>query len=95
MEIQKDTLLRLAQLARLNPDEAEQSSLAKSLGDLVQYIDQIRGLDLSNVEPMMHVTDTAKPLRPDVVQPGLSTEEAFVNAPVENLGHFSIPKTIQ
>lgn len=94
MEITSQTIARLAELSRLCPSAAESELLAKSLGEMIQYIDQIRSLDLTGVAPMMRVDETIKELRPDEVRPGLTTEQAFANAPAQNMGHFSIPKTV-
>ena len=68
--------------------------MAGSLSQLVSYMDQLKGLDLKDVEPMLAVDTSARPLRPDVPVPGLPKTEVFKNAPEVNLDHFSIPKVI-
>ena len=94
MQVDRETVLRMAKLARLEITEAELEKMAGSLSQLVGYMDQLKGLDLKDVEPMLAVDTSARPLRPDEPVPGLSKEEAFRNAPEVNLDHFSIPKVI-
>lgn len=94
MQVDRETVLRMAKLARLEITEAELEKMAGSLSQLVSYMDQLKGLDLKDVEPMLAVDTSARPLRPDVPVPGLGKEEVFRNAPEVNLDHFSIPKVI-
>lgn len=94
MSVDREIVLRMAKLSRLEITEAELEKMAGSLSQLVAYMDQLKGLDLKEVEPMLAVDTSARPLRPDEVVPGLSKEDAFRNAPEVNLDHFSIPKVI-
>ena len=94
MEVNQEQVLRMAKLSRLelSPDELEK--MTGSLNQLVQYMTQLKSLDLKDVEPMLSVDTTARPLRPDIRTPGLDKEATFRNAPEVNLDHFSIPKVI-
>jgi aspartyl-tRNA(Asn)/glutamyl-tRNA(Gln) amidotransferase subunit C len=94
MTVEKAQIERLAKLSRLELSEEEKVKLQTSLSDMVGYMEKLKSLDLSAVEPMMRVDESVKPLRPDVPRESLSTEEVFRNAPKENQGHFSIPKTV-
>ncbi len=94
MPVDRDTVLRIAKLSRLEITEGELEKMAGSLGQLVSHMDQLKALDLGGVEPMLAVDTSARPLRPDEVKPSLGKEEAFRNAPEVNLDHFSIPKVI-
>ena len=94
MRIGKDELLKMAKLARLEFTDAELEKMGDSLGSLVEYLDMLKHLKLDDVEPMTSVDSAPRPLRPDVLQPMLSKEQALRNAPEVNLEHFSIPKVI-
>lgn len=94
MQVSREQVLRMAKLSRLELTEDEIGKMPGSLSQLVSYMDQLKGLDLKDVEPMLAVDTSARALRPDEVRPGLDKEAAFRNAPEVNLDHFSIPKVI-
>ena len=94
MQIEREQVLKMAKLARLEMTPEELEKMTGSLNQLVAYMDMLKGLDLKNVEPMLSVDASARPLREDEVKPGLDKEKVFRNAPQVNLDHFSIPKVI-
>jgi aspartyl-tRNA(Asn)/glutamyl-tRNA(Gln) amidotransferase subunit C len=94
VRVEKQEILKLAKLARLEFTEEELGKMGDSLGQLVEYLDVLKQLQLDDVEPMTAVDSAPRPLRPDVEKPMLSKEEALRNAPEINLEHFSIPKVI-
>lgn len=94
MQVDRETVLRMAKLSRLEITDAEVEKMAASMTQLVEYMDRLKGLDLKDVEPMLAVDTSTRPLRPDEIVPSLDKERAFRNAPEVNLDHFSIPKVI-
>ena len=94
MRVQKEEILKMAKLARLEISDDEVVRMQDSLGQLVEYLDVLKQLDLKDVEPMTAVDSAPRPLRPDVEKSMLSKEQALRNAPEINLEHFSIPKVI-
>lgn len=94
MEVNREQVLRMAKLARLELTPAELERMTGSLNQLVEYMAMLKQLDLREVEPMLAVDASARPMREDVVVPGLDKEQTFRNAPEVNMDHFSIPKVI-
>ena len=94
MEVTTEEIQKLAKLSRLHLDEKEIGKLKESLAEIMGYIDLIKKLDLSDVEPMMLADQkSGKPWRQDSPIPSLSREEAFKNAPSIKDKHFAIPKS--
>ncbi len=89
-----EEMKKLAKLSRLELSDAELELHRAQFGPILGHIDQLRALDLSNVEPLTGVESLAGVLREDVVHPGLDREQAFRNAPSSEAGHFTIPKVI-
>ncbi len=85
----------VANLARLEFNEEEKKKLAQQLAKILDYIDQLNKLDTTNVEPTSHVIPVKNVVRPDVVKPSLSKEEALSNAPSNLDGLFEVPKIIE
>jgi len=95
MKIGREEVLHVATLARLDVTEDEVGRLAEQLSAVLEYVDQLAGLDLVGVEPMAHVLDYATPLRADAVRPSLPREAALANAPAAEQGCFRVPKVIE
>ena len=79
--ITKEEVKHVANLARLEMDEAEVEKFTTQLDDIISMAEQLNELDTENVEPTTHVLDLKNVLREDKVQPWLSREEALKNAP--------------
>jgi aspartyl-tRNA(Asn)/glutamyl-tRNA(Gln) amidotransferase subunit C len=94
MRVEKQEIEKLAKLARLEFSPEDLEKLQGSLGSLVEYLDTLKQIDLTGVEPMTAVDDSPRPLRPDVLGEMLPKTQALMNAPEVNLEHFSIPKVI-
>jgi aspartyl-tRNA(Asn)/glutamyl-tRNA(Gln) amidotransferase subunit C len=94
MEVNREQVLRMAKLSRLELNDQDVEKMTASLNRLVEYMAMLKKLDLKDVEPMLAVDTSARPLRPDENIPSLSKDKAFQNAPSVNMDHFSIPKVI-
>lgn len=94
MQVEREQVLRMAKLARLELSPAELEKMTGALSQVVDYMDMLKKLDLKDVEPMLAVDTSARPMRADEIKPSLPKEETFKNAPEVNLDHFSIPKVI-
>lgn len=85
----------VANLARLTFDEKEKEKLAEHLAEILDYIEQLKELDTENVEPMSHAIPVKNVVRPDVVKPSLTRDDALANAPSNVDGLFEVPKIIE
>jgi len=92
--LENKDILKLAKLSRLELSEAEVESMKGHLQNMLSHLDELRSLDLTNVEPMTSVDEPLTLLRPDVVGECLSSELTFFNAPRVENEHFVIPKVI-
>ena len=84
----------IANLARLEFDEKEKQRLTHELNEILTYIEKLKELDTSDVEPLSHVIELNNVFRDDVVHPSLPTEEALKNAPAKKDTFFKVPKVI-
>lgn len=92
--LERSDILKLAKLSRLELDESAIASVGQHLGKMLDHMEALRALDLANVEPMTGAEESVTVLRPDVVQPSFNHEQAFLNAPAVENGHFAIPKVM-
>ena len=89
--IDREQVLHVARLARLELTEDEVERMSAELSDVLGNIERIGELDLDGVPPTTHVVDVANALRPDVVEPSLPREVALANAPAVAGGGFLVP----
>jgi aspartyl-tRNA(Asn)/glutamyl-tRNA(Gln) amidotransferase subunit C len=85
----------VAHLARLALTSEEEKSLGAQLGSILGYIEKLRELDVSGVEPTAHAVPMVNVTRADEIRPSLSHEEALRNAPRQANGLFIVPKIVE
>ena len=91
MAITKSVVLHVARLARLELDPDEVPGLEQDLRRIVEYVDELAGVDTRGVVPTAHIAVTQAPLRTDAVTPGLPREAALAEAPRAIDGSFAVP----
>ncbi len=95
MPIDRDAVRKTALLARLELDDAALDRFGAQLGAILDYIDQLKALDVSNVEPLVHAGDFANVMRDDAPRRTLPTDAALANAPERAGGFFVVPKILE
>ena len=93
--ITMEQVRHVAELGRLELDEAELETMRAQLDAVLGYMAKLQELDVSGVEPTFYSIEMQAPLRPDEVKPSLPHEEAFRAAPAEKEGGFVVPKVIE
>jgi aspartyl-tRNA(Asn)/glutamyl-tRNA(Gln) amidotransferase subunit C len=90
--LDRDQVLHVARLARLELSEAEIDRMTRELSGVLLHIEKIGELDLDGVPPTTHVIDLVNALRPDEPEPCLPVEVVLEAAPepVEG-GFFGVP----
>jgi aspartyl-tRNA(Asn)/glutamyl-tRNA(Gln) amidotransferase subunit C len=84
----------VAHLARLALTPEEETKLAAQLGNILGYIEKLRELDVTGVEPTAHAVPMVNITRADEVRESLSHEAALRNAPRQANGLFIVPKIV-
>ena len=85
----------VAHLARLSLSPAEEEQFGAQLAGILGYIEKLKQLDVTGIEPTAHAVPLVNVFRPDLVQPSLSNEEALRNAPAKASGLFVVPKIVE
>ena len=95
MEVNDALVDKLSQLARLKFDASEKEEIKKDLQKMIAFVDKLNELDLTDVEPLVHMSDEVNVLREDEVKGSISREEALKNAPQHDEKFFKVPKVIK
>ena len=85
----------VAHLARLSLSPEEEQKLGAQLNNIIGFVEQLKSVDVSNVEPTAHAVPTVNVTRADEVRPSLSHDEAMRNAPKKAGGLFVVPKIVE
>jgi aspartyl-tRNA(Asn)/glutamyl-tRNA(Gln) amidotransferase subunit C len=98
VKITEQEVRNVADLANLRLTDTEIARMAHDLDQILEHIDKLNELDVSNVEPMAQVLyeagETAT-LREDIERTILGHQEAVANAPLSTAGYFKVPKVIE
>ena len=89
--IDREQVLHVARLARLELDEEEVSKISGELSSILEHIEKISELDLESVPPTSHSVDVSNALRPDVPRACLPREVVLSQAPAVEDGGFVVP----
>ena len=85
----------VAHLARVGLTPEEARTLGAQLAAVLGYVEKLKEVDVSGVEPMAHALPRVNVSRRDEVQPSLSLREALQNAPAQANGLFLAPKIVE
>jgi aspartyl-tRNA(Asn)/glutamyl-tRNA(Gln) amidotransferase subunit C len=89
--IDRDQVLHVAKLARLELSDDEVDQMATELSGILEHVDRISELDLEGVEPTSHVVELENVLRADEPRPSLDRDTALASAPDPVDGAFRVP----
>ena len=99
MALSSDDVSRIAHLARLELQPAEQAAMLTQLNGFFSIVEQMSAVDTSGVEPLYTplsaVTEVALRLREDVVTETAQRELNQRSAPLVEDGLFLVPKVME
>ena len=95
MTIDKETVEKVAHLARLELSETEKQDMIQDMSKILDFMAKLNELDTTGVEPLVYMTNGANVLREDVVKQTITHEEALENAPKHDKDYFLVAKVIE
>jgi aspartyl-tRNA(Asn)/glutamyl-tRNA(Gln) amidotransferase subunit C len=94
MEINDETVDKLAYLARLEFSAEDKQDIKQDLSKIITWIDKLNELDTENVEPLIYMSNEVNVFRNDVVDNSISHQEALLNAPKKDSDYYRVPKVL-
>lgn len=89
--IDRDEVLHVARLARLQLSEDEIEPMARELSAVLDHIAKIGELELDGVAPTAHVAEVTGRLRADEPRESLPRETVLAQAPAVSGDGFLVP----
>ena len=93
--LSKDEVLYVASLSRIHLEKEEVEELTKTLGDILQYVEKLEKLDVTQINPTSHVLPLKNVTREDKIKPSLKLEEVLKIAVSRANGSFKVPQIIE
>jgi len=95
MKITRQEVEHVALLARLKVSETEKERFTTQLNSILEYMDKLKELDTSQVEPTFHAATRKNVFREDRALPSSPQDLTLSNAPDGDRGFFRVPKIIE
>ena len=95
MAVDRDTVRRIAALARIRVPEADLDKLAGELGNIIGWVEQLAAVNTENIAPMASVAHMTLRRRADRVTDGGIRDKILANAPEADDGFFVVPKVVE
>ncbi len=95
MTTDKNLILRLEKLARLQLSDTEREEIGGDLDKILAMVDKLQEIDTENVEPLTYINEEVNVLRTDAVKNQTDRAAALRNAPDTDGTYFKVPKVIE
>lgn len=95
MQVNDALVDHLANLARLNFNEEEKVAIKSDLQKMISFVEKLRELDTTGVEPLLHMSDITDNYREDEIRGSITREEGLKNAPETDGVYFKVPQVIK
>ena len=84
----------LARLARIDLSDGDLDSLAGQLDVILGAVARVAEVAADDIPPTSHAVPLTNVVRPDVVRPSLTPEQALSGAPAVEDGRFRVPRIL-
>ena len=96
MFIDKKVTKKIAFLARIGLSEKEEEEFSKDLSNILKWMEDLKKIDVKDVEPLRNVNDIELLEREDIeFSKNIKQEKLLHNAPEKNGNFFTVPKVIE
>jgi aspartyl-tRNA(Asn)/glutamyl-tRNA(Gln) amidotransferase subunit C len=96
MTVDDKLIEKLVKLSSLEIDEQKKESLKSELGDIINFVENLNEIDVSNIDATFNTVEGGTPLREDISTQDLQRAKQIIeNAPKSEDGYFIVPKIIE
>ena len=96
MTVDDKLIDKLAKLSSLEIEDSRKENLKSELADIINFVENLNEIDVSNIEATFSTIEGGTPLREDVAKQDLELSKHILNhAPKSEDGYFIVPKIIE
>jgi aspartyl-tRNA(Asn)/glutamyl-tRNA(Gln) amidotransferase subunit C len=92
--IDREQVRKVALLARLELTPTEEEQFTTQLGSILDYVEQLNAVDVTDVPPTTRAIDVSNVTREDNLQPYPEREAILNSAPEQEGDFFKVPKIL-
>jgi len=92
--IDREQVHKVALLARLELTPEEEEQFTTQLGNILDYVEQLSELDVSDVPPTTRAIDVSNVTREDELKPYPERDAILNSAPEQEGEFFKVPKIL-
>ena len=91
----KETVATISYLSRLSFDKENEEKITKDLENIIKFVDQLDGVDTSDIEPLKSPLEKTAKTRTDQISAEHRKEQFLKNAPDANEDYFLVPRVVE
>ncbi|WP_417331931.1 Asp-tRNA(Asn)/Glu-tRNA(Gln) amidotransferase subunit GatC [Halarcobacter sp.] len=96
MTVDDKLIDKLSKLSSLEIEDSRKESLKSELADIINFVENLNEIDVSNIEATFNTVEGGTPLREDTAKQDLElSNQILENAPKSEDGYFIVPKIIE
>lgn len=95
MSLNQQTIQNLSWLARLKLPAEREGKILSDLQSILDWVEQLKEVNIDGVEPLVSVTDGSTPMRADKVTEGDQQADLMANAAESVQGFYVVPKVVE
>jgi aspartyl-tRNA(Asn)/glutamyl-tRNA(Gln) amidotransferase subunit C len=95
MSVDRDTVRRIAKLARIALSDSRSEPMVDELNSILTWVEQLKEVDVKGVPPLTSVVAQTLKMRDDVVTDGDNADALMANAPQGEDHFFVVPKVVE
>ena len=91
----KETVATISYLSRLAFDKENEEKITKDLENIIEFVDQLDGVDTSDIKPLKSPLEKTAKTRKDEITAKNRKEQFLKNAPDANEDYFLVPRVVE
>ena len=95
MEIDTETVLKIARLSRIRINEAESADIQKDLNRIVEFVKKLGEIDIDGIDEFNFGKTNIEDMRKDSVTIYDNTDDILKNTKSKNQNFFTVPKIVE
>ncbi|RZL42218.1 MAG: Asp-tRNA(Asn)/Glu-tRNA(Gln) amidotransferase subunit GatC [Pedobacter sp.] len=95
MVIDKETVIKVADLARIEIKDQEISGLTAEMNKILTFMEKLNEVDTTGVKPLVYMNEEVNVWREDVAKQEITVTDGLKNAAKHNESYFFVPKIIE